>query len=132
MRIHFKPLGKNEWLLGNKRSISFLLGVVNSTQHIAEQIGWASPEGHQVLGDALLCFWILLFVITSCIKCATLLLLSSTFLALNDKDGNQGPFERVIFFKLINCCPIHSLNQTIFICLSPIYKRVRKNKSCTP
>ena len=35
-RIHFKRLGMNEWLLGNKRRISFLLEVVNSTQHIAE------------------------------------------------------------------------------------------------
>ena len=42
-----------------KRRIRILLGVVASIQHILGQIGQASPEGQLVLGDALLCFWIL-------------------------------------------------------------------------
>ena len=29
-------------------------------------------------------------------------------------------------FNLINCFPMHSLNQITFICLSPLYGRVRK------
>ena len=55
--IHFKHLRKNEWLCENKRRIRILFGVVASTQPIAEQIARAGPEGHLVLGDALLCFF---------------------------------------------------------------------------
>ena len=54
----------NEWLCGNKRRLRILLGVVASTQHIADQIGLAGPEGQLV--DALLSFWISKDVITSC------------------------------------------------------------------
>ena len=47
---------ENEWFRGNKNRIRVLLGVVASTQHIAEQVGRAGPEGQLVLDDVLLCF----------------------------------------------------------------------------
>ena len=49
--IYFKQLGKNERLHGNKKRIMILLVFVASTKHIAEQIGWAGPEGKLVLGQ---------------------------------------------------------------------------------
>ena len=45
---------------------------------------------------------------------------------------NPGPFKRLIFFKLIKCCPMHPSHQNIFMCLFPLCLRRSGHMSFTP